>query len=309
MNKIHTIEGTARPALEIRHLLMITAIARTGNLTRAAQALAVTPSALSHRLGEAERRIGRQLCLREGRKVTLTPAGQMILRSAEQALTLVAQAEADVAHLLGGVHERSVRLAVGHYGAYDWFTDFYCNWRAAHEDVHICVRADMQGDPVDGLREGLVDVVLLPYRPAGPGLTPVELFQDELVLICAPGDPLAAKSWIEGADLMDRDFLTYTRRVVPDHEYERFIRPSGVRTDRWLDMEDPGVITALVARGQGVSILSRWAVEAAVARGDVVAVRVGREGLPVPWCAVTRASREQDVQLSAVVSALEQHFS
>lgn len=304
-----TSSAPAQPLLEMRHLLMIQAIAQTGNLTRAAETLAVTPSALSHRLGEAERRMGRRLCDREGRKVTLTPAGQTILRSAEQALALVTQAEADLARLHGGGYERAIRLAVGHYGAYDWFPDFYGLWQDRRTDTHVYVRPDMQRDPVGGLRDGLVDVILVPYRPRDPDLLATELFADELVFLCPPGDPLAGADWIEGADLADREFLTYTRVVVPDQEYERFIRPSGARTDRWVDMEDPNLIARLVARGRGVSILSRWATAAACAAGGVATVRITRDGLPVPWCAVIKQAAAQDEQLVAVVDALRRFFN
>ncbi len=308
VKEIHRLPGTGQPRLEMRHLLMIQAIARTGNLTRAAEALAVTPSALSHRLGEAERRLGRKLCDRAGRRVTLTPAGEMILRAADQALELMAQAEADVARLHGGAHERALRLTVGHYGSYDWFAEFLCGWQAAHASVHVYVRADAQCDPVAALREGRVDVAILPYRPREPDVTAHPLFEDELVFICPPDDPLAQAEWIEGADLEGRTFLTYTRVVVPDQEFERFIRPSGARTDQWLDMEDPAVIAALVARGRGVSILSRWAMQNAIASGRIAAVPITREGLKIGWSVAVKQGAEEDAALMALVAGLQASF-
>jgi hypothetical protein len=53
--------------------------ARFGNVARAAEALDLTPSAVSHQLANLEAMIGRQLFVRNARGVTLTPVGEHYL--------------------------------------------------------------------------------------------------------------------------------------------------------------------------------------------------------------------------------------
>lgn len=290
---------------------MISAIARTGNLTRAAEALSVTPSALSHRLAEAERRLGVTLVLREGRHAQLTPAGQTLLQAAEEILERLHQTETDLERLHGGAFERAFRLTLGHYGAYGWFGAFLCGWRAQQENVHVYIRADAQRDPVAALRERVVDIAVVPYaaRPEHGGLHSVRLFADELVLVCSQSDPLAHAGRFAPADLAHRDFLTYTRNVVPNQEYERFIRPFNVTVRHWVDMEDPATILDLVANGQGVSILSRWFVESTQQAGEVAMLPVGASGLPVVWHALHRGDATGDTEFEALLAALARHFA
>ena len=149
----------------------------------------------------------------------------------------------------------------------------------------------------------------MPYRPREMDVVAYPLFEDALLFICAPDDPLAQAKWIEGPDLEGRDFLTYTRILVPGQEFERFIRPSGVRTDRWLDMENPAVIAELVARGWGVSILSQWATRAATNAGKIAARPVTQDGLGIEWCVAVKQSAEGDGALMALVAALQEGFA
>ena len=66
------------PHLEVRHLALVTEIADTGSVTRAAERLHLTQSALSHQLRDIESRLATPLFLRLGRRMVLTPAGEIL---------------------------------------------------------------------------------------------------------------------------------------------------------------------------------------------------------------------------------------
>ena len=67
------------PTLEVRHLSLVNEIAATGSVTRAAERLHLTQSALSHQLRDIESRLGIQLFLRLGKRMVLTPPGERVL--------------------------------------------------------------------------------------------------------------------------------------------------------------------------------------------------------------------------------------
>jgi LysR family transcriptional regulator for metE and metH len=183
--------------------------------------------------------------------------------------------------------------------------------RKAQENVHLYVRVDAQSDPLMALKERKVDIALVPYGAPSEhaGLHSVRLFSDELVLVCAVSDPLAASAAVRAEDLSDREFLTYTRVVVPGQEYEQFLRPADLTVRRWVDMEDPATIVDLVELGQGVSILSRWFVRAAVAAERVSALRLGQDGVPIEWHAVYREELADDPQFRVLLKALSSHLA
>ena len=69
--------------LNFHHLLYFWRVASIGHLTRAAQELHVAQSALSTQIRQLEDRLGEALFEREGRRLVLTEAGQLVLSYAE----------------------------------------------------------------------------------------------------------------------------------------------------------------------------------------------------------------------------------
>jgi LysR family transcriptional activator of nhaA len=71
------------PPLNYHHLLYFWAVAREGQLTRAAQHLRISQSALSTQIRQLEARLGQPLFTRQGRQLHLTEAGRIALEYAE----------------------------------------------------------------------------------------------------------------------------------------------------------------------------------------------------------------------------------
>src|SRR5436190_9034939 len=82
--------------LEVRHLLLVAAVADEGNLTRAGERLRLTQSALSHQLLDIEERLGTPLFHRVSRRMLLTPSGQRLLDTAKRVLADLGQTEEDL---------------------------------------------------------------------------------------------------------------------------------------------------------------------------------------------------------------------
>ena len=68
--------------LEVRHLDLVQSVVEEGGLTRAGKRLGLSQSALSHQLRALEEQLGVSLFHRSGRRLTLAPAGERILRTA-----------------------------------------------------------------------------------------------------------------------------------------------------------------------------------------------------------------------------------
>src|SRR5690348_7455708 len=85
--------------VDSRDLRTVLAIARGGSVTRAADRLHLTQSALSHHLRDLEERLGTPLFVRAGKRMLPTPAGEALVRSAERVADELARAEAAVGRL------------------------------------------------------------------------------------------------------------------------------------------------------------------------------------------------------------------
>ncbi len=295
------------PFLDLRHLQMIRAIAQHGRVNDAAEALGVTSSALSHRIKEAERRLGLALFTRIHKRLRMTPASEYLAEVADRVLSEIDRAERDVRRMDRGV-EHVVRITVEAYSAYHWLPDFIRHLQTHQPGIELQVMASVTGEPVGALTDRRADIVVTSGETNPIGTHRIPLFRDELLFIFAPDHPLAEKTYVEGTDIEGEEFITYTLTPAPDREFARLFRPSG-RYPRWsTTVEMPAAIVEMVAAGQGSSVLAGWAVRPAIQAGRIVGVRVGKDGIDVPWGALIRSEDKASGPILDVAQALA-HWS
>jgi LysR family transcriptional regulator for metE and metH len=275
--------------LDIKHWELLKAMVESGTMRKAAETLGITQPALSHRLSEAERRLGGALFEREGRGLRLTTAGRAMTQTAMQSLPVLKRAETDFMRL-NTEAAHLVRIGIAAYSCYHWLPRFLREQRRQETSIQVELVAAATQHPVRSLLESEADLVIAPGHLVTPGVAAIPLFDDELVLVVTPGHRLAGRDFILAEDLVDEDFLTYSRNKQPGFEYERFIRPSGV-TPRFVQIvEMTDAIVELIASGFGIGILARWALEPALEGGRVAIVKVGPQGLDLNWSALVRES-------------------
>lgn len=288
--------------LDIRHYETIVAIVDHGTMTDAAKELHSTQSTLSHRLAEAERRLGVKLFDRgRHRRLTPTRAGLATHQAAGRALETL---ERNEQALLAETPDVTsvVRVAVGSYDCFYWYPSFLVESRERNADIEV--QLVIVGDaPGDALTAGDVDLVIAPGLPGGAvELSPA--FHDELVLAVAADHPLATRDFVSPHDLVGESYLTYNSSPTPGFEYDRFIR-TGDKYPRVVTVvPQTSAITELVAAGTGVSILSKWALRSAIDAGRVVGVRCGLDGLGLLWHIVLRGSEPTDAPARRIAEHL-----
>lgn len=297
-----------RPALDIRHLEMIATLADTPRVTEAAEKLRITPSALSHRLREVERRLEMPLFMRVHKRLRPTPAADYLAQVAKRLLADMVRAEEDVRKMARGVRH-VVRLAVESYSAYHWLPSFLRHLREIEPDVGIEVVAAAARNTLSSLHERTVDLIIVSGEVNPTGIDLVSLFDDELRFVMSPEHRLAGKTCVEGSDIVGEDFITYTRVPEPDREYARLFRPSNSYPNWTETVEVPEAIVEMVAAGLGTSVLAGWAVQNAVDDGRILAVRVGQDGISIPWYAATRAGNNNEDKRNHRVAGLLAEWS
>ncbi|MEH6824625.1 MAG: LysR substrate-binding domain-containing protein [Motiliproteus sp.] len=293
--------------LDIKHWQMLKAIDEAGTLRQAAYVLGITQSALSHRLAEAERRLGGLLFEREGRRLRQTSAGRAMTQTANQIIPALQRAEFDFQQMADN-ETTVVRFGVAAYSCYHWLPSFLQVMSKKEPGIQLELVASATQNPLQNLQEGTVDVVLAPGHLAIPGIDSIPVFQDELVLVASSKHKLATKQFIEATDLVGEDYLTYSKSAQPGFEYERFIRPSGVVPHLVTVVEVTDAIVELIAAGFGVSILSRWAVQSAIKNERISVVRLGEGKLDLGWSALVRESEPTPAAARVVSRRLAEWF-
>ena len=289
------------PLLDLRHYMMIATLARTPRVTDAAEHLGITPSALSHRIREAERRLGVPLFTRSHKRLRMTAAAEYLAQVADRLMTELVRAEHDAERMGQGVRH-VVRLAVEAYSSYHWLPQFLRHLKAEQPEVGIQVVATAAKTPMDRLADHTVDLVIGSGENVGGRTETFHLFDDELLFIMPPGHRLAGRSHIEGGDVVGEDFITYTRIPEPDREYAKLFRPNETYPNWTETVELPEAIVEMVAAGLGTSVLAGWAVQGAIDSGRIVGARVGPGGVSVPWYAVIRPDAAPEDQVTRAVA-------
>lgn len=293
--------------LDIRHWEMLKAINESGTLRQAAHALGITQSALSHRLAEAERRLGGLLFEREGRKLKETSAGRAMTQTANQIIPTLQRAEFDFQQMADN-EVTVVRFGVAAYSCYYWLPAFLKEMKKKEPGIQLELVASATQNPLLNIQEGTVDVVLAPGHLIVPGIDSIPVFQDELVLVTHLAHELATKSFIEATDLESEQYLTYSKSAQPGFEYERFIRPSGIAPHLVTIVEVTDAIVELIAAGFGVSILSRWAMQSAIKNENVSVTQVGKDSLDLGWSALVRESEPSGSAARTLSKRLSEWF-
>ncbi len=264
---------------------------RRGSLTRAAGALGVTQPSVSRRIQRLEAEVGAVLVERTRPTVTPTRRGLEVLGAAEAILRsweeLVAQGPG-ARSLTGTVHV-AASTAPGASLVPGLLARFSALYPDVRSELHV-----MNSDAVEAcVMACRCDLGFLGRRPGTRALEVVEVARDELVLVVPRGHPLAARPRVVLGDLAGLEFVgreagSGTWRVLE----ERLAAEGRTLPPHRLmgRLSTPGAVIAAVAAGQGVSIVSRMAIEETPSPA-VVQVRIADLDLARPIMLVYDAVR------------------
>ncbi len=290
------------PKLEIRHLAMLVAIDRAATLAEAALELNITPSALTHRLREAERRAALVLVRRGGRP-RLTDGGQRLLLAARRCLAELEVAERE-ARTAGSAARHVVRLGASTLCGYDWLPGLLRHLESAQPSIDVEVVIDVSLDPVSALRDRRIDVAVMPGRARGRDVSALRLFQDELVALVPLAHPKARRRYLDVRDLVNEVYVTDTTTQETGREYERLFEPAGLRPERVLRAGHMEAVIALVRAGLGLTVTTRTGAVPFVGGGGLKVVPLTPSGHYLTWYAHLRVSRGRASPAREVADAL-----
>jgi LysR family transcriptional regulator for metE and metH len=261
--------------LDLRHLASLQALADTGNLTRAAQRVHLTQSALSRQMAVLEEHYAQRLFERTQPAVRFTAAGQRLLALAAEVLPRVRDAERALAQLREG-RSGSLRIAVECHSCFDWLMPAMDALRPRWPDVEMDLLSGFLADPLLPVLDGRADLAVLHEAPPpSPELAVLPLFGFDFVAILARDHALAALPALQATDFAAETLITYP---VPDDKLDvmrQLLIPAGVRPAARRSAELTAAIVQLVASKRGIAVLPRWAALPYLERGYVVGRAVG----------------------------------
>ena len=287
--------------LEVRHLQLVQAITSEGRVTRAADRLNVTQSALSHQLRELEDRLGTPLFLRVNRRLALAPAGERLLQSAQRVLDELRLAEEDIDRL--AAHQDGViRVSTECYTCYQWLPPLLKPFHKRFPRVDVEIVPDVTRRTLEALHERKIDLALVYSTRRDPRLRIVPVFEDEMVVIVPREHRLARKDYAQPSDLEGEHLFMPSARE--DSLFARTLEREGVRPRKHTAVMLTEAIVELVRAGVGVSALPRWVVQRELRNGDIVALPFTKKGLVRKWGAATLKTSQTQPPIETLIALL-----
>lgn len=302
-------DGRVKPLhLDLRHLRLVAAVAESGGQTRAARRLNLTQSALSHQLRELEARVGAPLFIRASRRMVLTPVGERVLSSARRVLHEVETLERDLAAAGSNGDAGVVRLATECYTCYHWLPGVVTAFRKEWPRVDVRIMAEATADPIRALLDGGLDLAIVAGDVDERRLGCTSLFEDEQVVVVAPGHPFASRPFVAPEDLADEHLILYTTHSSDNSVLREVLRPAGVEPRHLTRVQLTEAIVELVKAGLGISVLARWAIAPQLRDGSLVGVPLTPQGFHRRWWAVTRPHETAPAYQQSLLELLGRHL-
>ena len=268
--------------LEVRHLKLIETVAKEGGLTKAANRLHVTQSALSHQLRDIEDKLGAPLFLRLNKKMLLTQAGERLLSAAPSVLDELKRAEDDIRQIALN-RDGILRISTECYTCYHWLPAVLKPFNNEFPRVEVRIVAEATRRPVEALLDGKLDIAITSTAIRNQKLIFKALFKDELVVIMRPDHPFASRPFVQAKDFASEHLIVYALRNEELTIYQRVLSPAAVTPKHVSRVELTEAIIEMVKAGLGISVMARWAVTPQVAAGTVCALPLTARGLHRQW--------------------------
>lgn len=260
--------------MTLRQLEIFLAVARARSFRRAAEAVALSQPALSQQVKELERELGTPVFDRLGRTVGLTDAGRLLEEHARRVFATL-QGAREAIEELRGLDRGTLRLGGSTTPGIYLLPRLLGRFKARHPGVALSLCIGNTREIEERVRATDVDLGLVGGHVADRRETCVEArLVDRLALIVAPGHPWPRRRAIAPERLADECLLvrepgSATRRVT-----ERALARAGITMRAGLELGHTEAIKRGVRAGLGVAFVSRYAIEAELASGQLRVVGV-----------------------------------
>ncbi len=258
---------------------MLRAITDNGNMTRAAEKLCITQSALSQQLKDIEGKLGTDLFFRTRKRMIVTAIGRQLLETAAQVLLAVDSAEQDISRKISG-ERGELKVGTQCIFCYKWLPQvmqlFHCKFPRV--EIEVGNSLDLSGE----LEEKKYDLIITGGASSHDVHTSAPLFEDQLVCIMQADHPLSSCSYIQLEDFRGNSLISHVEKGK-NRFYQQMLKPKGIEPKRIMNVGALPAIIEIVAAGFGVSIFPRWAIAGAMKNWPIAARPITARGLPLTW--------------------------
>ena len=226
-------------------------VMEAGSVSRAAEDMGLTQSAVSHALSSLEEDFGFKLLTRSRAGVRLSSEGKRILPAIRDILSAEERLRETVSSI-HGLSTGTIRVASFSSVAVHWLPAMLKAFQAQYPQIRFKLLNGDYHDVEQWMEEGAVDLgfVSLPTRAPGK-VTP--LMEDRLLVILPKDHPLASLPSFPIGYARQETFISLLESS--DHDLRRALDAEGIRPHIRFITKDDYAIIAMVEQGLGIAIM------------------------------------------------------
>jgi len=254
-------------------------------------------------LQQLEADLGLQLLVKQGRKMTLSQAGEEVLRQARRILNQVQIAEEVVAALhqttgsSGGLLHLGV-VPTAHYFAPKLLMAFAEQWPG----VKFKLTVDRRDAILAMLQDHQLDVAIGGYPPSEADLEAETFARHPHCIVAAADHPLARKRKIHWDALKDEPFIFREPHSATRQFFEHLLQAQSLQVKVSMELSGNETIKQAVMAGMGISFLSAHTFQIELEAGRMAVLRLDDMPKMLDWCLLHR----RDSLLSGVNGAFRE---
>jgi DNA-binding transcriptional LysR family regulator len=240
-------------------------VAKLQSFSRAAEKIYRTQPAISAQVRLLEQECGEKLFDRSGKKVMLTPAGEILRRYAEKILGLQKEALQAIAEL-NQTPRGKLYIGANEATCLYVLPKTFAHFKQLYPLVQISIYRNFSHKIVQKVQEGAVDLGIVTLPQSAPNMEIIPVFKDEVQAVVPKTHPLAKNRTVTVEELAHFPMIlpkTGHTRVVID----RLLREQRDKLQISMELASVETQKKFVGAGLGISLISRSYAQAEVAAG------------------------------------------
>ena len=273
-------------------------VATLKSMTRAAEKLFMTQSAISSRVSALEEELGVLLIDRRDRQqFALTNAGMRFLNYAERLMTIHRQLRDELGTEDAGVH--LLRVGAIESALHTWLIPMLQHLRSVHPNLQLELTVEITPVLVEAVKRGTLDLVFAAQSISAPDIRTRPLPTMEMVFVGAKH--LKRRAPYTLAEIVSSEMMTFQRGSQPHLALLEQLRGEGLEPPRLHTISSIPAMVRLIESGFGIATLPVIAAQSLVRKHEIAILPCETALSPLP----VQASYRYDPGSSALLSVIQ----
>ena len=255
--------------MTLEQLRVFVAVAERQHVTRAAEALNLTQSAVSSAIAGLETRHGARLFNRVGRGIELTQAGSLFLVEARAVLARAQAAELLLSEL-GGLKRGTLAVQASQTIASFWLPRHLVAFRRAHPQIDVQLSIGNTAQVAAATHAGAAELGFVEGEISDSALVSRPIARDEMIVVVGAEHPWIGRETVTAKEFIDTEWVLREQGSGTRSMFEQAMTGFGVAPNSLriaLELPSNEAVRSAVEAGMGATAISASVVASGIEAG------------------------------------------